>query len=58
MGEGLTGRGDMDTPTKDSGEWDEESEKRFQSLSQKEKESSQEVTNESIVKNWKNFLYN
>jgi len=40
------------------GDWDEEAEKRFQALAQKEKESSQEVTNESIVKNWKNFLYN
>jgi hypothetical protein len=57
VGEGLTGRGDMDTPTKDSGERDEESEKsaspRFPRLM-----PSQKVTNESIVKNWKNFLYN
>jgi len=58
VGGGLTGRGDMDAPAKESDEWDEESEKRLQALAQKEKESSQEVTNESIVKNWKNFLYN
>jgi hypothetical protein len=49
----LTGREE----SAESDEWDEESEKRFQALAQKEKESSQEVTNESIVKNWKNFLY-
>lgn len=56
VGTGLTGRGDMDAPAKESDEWDEESEKRFQALAQKEKEPSPEVTNESIVKNWKNFL--
>ena len=33
------------------------SEKRDQALAQKEKESSQEVTNESIVRGWKNFLH-
>ena len=49
----LTGREE----SAESDEWDEESEKRFQALAQKEKEPSPEVTNESIVKNWKNFLY-
>tara|TARA_B100001250_G_scaffold369935_1_gene353755 strand:- start:3 stop:632 length:630 start_codon:yes stop_codon:yes gene_type:complete len=46
-----------DDRTEDSDEWDEEAEKRYQALAQKDKESSQEATNESIVRNWKNFLY-
>ena len=45
--------------TKDSGEWDEESEKRFQALAQKSEEPPlKEVTTESIVKSWKSFLHN